>query len=170
MIHEVTETMTRTEGVAPTGWLGPFISQSLVTPDLLQEAGYAYMLDWPLDDQPVWFTTRKGRILSVSYPSMEVNDSPAFIYRRVSEENFSQMIVDDFDEKRRLSEQQPLVCLIALHTFIVGQPFRLRRLRSALEHIAAHREEVWFTRPGEIAAHVGGLPPGTLPNDGHPGS
>lgn len=169
MIGQVTETMTRHEGVAPKGWLGPFISQSLVTPDLLQEAGYDYMLDWPLDDQPVWFTTRRGRILSVPYPSMEVNDSPAFIYRRVSEENFADMIVDDFEEKLAQAEARPLVCPIALHTFIVGQPFRLRRLRGALEHIAAQRDRVWLTRPGAIAQHVKALAPGTLPNDGSGG-
>lgn len=166
MIEEVTETMLRHEGKAPQGWLGPFISQSLVTPDLLQEAGYTYMLDWPLDDQPVWFTTRRGRILNVPYPSMEVNDSPAFIYRRVSEENFADMVIDDFDEKLSQSSDQPLVCPIALHTFIVGQPFRLRKLRRALEHVAANRDRVWLTRPGAIAEHVKRLPPGTLPNDG----
>jgi len=169
MINEVTETMTRHEGKPPAGWLGPFISQSLVTPDLLQEAGYEYMLDWPLDDQPVWFKTRRGKILNVPYPSMEVNDSPAFIYRRVSEANFADMVVDDFDEKLDQASAAPLVCPIALHTFIAGQPFRLRRLRRALEHIAARRDRVWLTRPGEIARHVKGLPPGTLPNDGSEG-
>jgi hypothetical protein len=143
MIQEVTETMTKNEGVAPAGWLGPFISQSLSTPDLLQEAGYDYMLDWPLDDQPVWFTTRDGRILSIPYPSMEVNDSPAFVYRRVSEQDFANMIVDDFDEKLEQSSAQPLVCPIALH-----------------------RDRVWLTRPGAISDHVRSLAPGTLPNDG----
>ena len=52
---------TRHEGRPPQGWLGPWISQSHVTPDLLAEAGYRYLLDWCHDDQPVWLRTRGGR-------------------------------------------------------------------------------------------------------------
>ena len=36
-------------------------------------------------------------------------------------------IVDQFDEMVRQCEAQPLVCVVSLHTYIVGQPFRLRR-------------------------------------------
>jgi allantoinase len=163
LIAECTATLTRHEGKPPRGWLGPWISQSWVTPDLLKEAGYRYMLDWHFDDQPVWFSTRAGPLLAVPYPAMEVNDSPAFIYRRVSEDHFAGMIVDQFDELLEQSRKQPLVCPISLHTFIVGQPFRLRRLRRALRHIADHAGEIWLTRPGQIAEHVESLPAGTVP-------
>ncbi len=40
---------------------------------------------------------------------------------------------------------------IALHPYIVGQPFRLRHLRHALAHIADGREGVWITTAGAIA-------------------
>ncbi|WP_366654927.1 polysaccharide deacetylase family protein [Fodinicurvata sp. EGI_FJ10296] len=162
LIAEATDDYKKHEGKQPAGWLGPWISQSPVTPDLLKEHGYSYMMDWPVDDQPIWFRTRSGPILSVPYPSMEVNDSPAFIYRRVSEDTFSDMIVDDFDERLYQAGDYPLVCPIALHTFIVGQPLRLRRLRRALEHIARYRDRIWLTRPGAIAKHVSGLPAGTV--------
>jgi hypothetical protein len=48
---------------------------------------------------------------------------------------------------------------------VVGQPFRLRALRRALQHIVDHsqRDKVWFTRPGEIYDHCKGLPEGTIP-------
>ena len=50
---------------------------AIVTPDLLAEAGYGYLLDWCMDDQPVWFRCRGGdRILAVPYPQ-ELNDIPA---------------------------------------------------------------------------------------------
>jgi len=35
---------------------------------------------------------------------------------------------------------------------IVGQPFRLRALRRALQHIAAQREHCWLTTAGAIAS------------------
>jgi len=163
LIAEATEILTRHEGKPPEGWLGPWISQSAVTPDLLREAGYRYLLDWHADDQPVWFRTRSGPILSVPYPCMEVNDSPAFVYRRVSEPDFSRMIVDNFDELLEQSARQPLVCMVSLHTFIAGQPHRLRELRRALTHVAGHKDDVWFTHPGAIARHVASLPAGTVP-------
>jgi allantoinase len=39
---------------------------------------------------------------------------------------------------------------IALHPYLVGQPYRLRHLRRALAHIAAERDRggVWFTHAG----------------------
>ena len=50
------------------------------------------------------------------------------------------MIVDQFDEMREQSRQQPLVMGIALHPYLVGQPYRLRHLRRALEHVARARD------------------------------
>lgn len=49
-----------------------------------------------------------------------------------------------------------LVMGIALHPYIVGQPYRLRHLRRALRHIVSHAMtatpgEVWLTSPGAIA-------------------
>ena len=52
---------------------------------------------------------------------------------------------------------------IALHAYIVGQPFRLRHLRRALTHIAAARERIWLTTAGAIAIHCYALPTGMVP-------
>jgi allantoinase len=166
LIAETTETITRHEGASPQGWLGPWIAQSSVTPDLLQETGYTYLLDWCHDDQPVWFKTRQGQILSIPYPQ-EVNDIPAIVTRRASAAEFADMIVDNFDEMLAQSAQQPLVYGIALHPYIVGQPFRIRHLRRALEHITRvsreQPEQVWLTHPGAIASYARDLPKGMIP-------
>jgi allantoinase len=150
LIADTTETLKLHTGVRPKGWLGPWISESRVTPDLLHEAGYAYMLDWCHDDQPVWFRTRKGRILSVPYPQ-EVNDIPAIVARKMTALEFAELIIDQYEEMRRQSRHQPLVMGIALHPYIVGQAHRLRHLRRALAHVGAGRDGLWLTRPGEIA-------------------
>jgi len=162
-IHEATEAIRVNEGKPPKGWLGPWLYESNTTPDLLKEAGYTYMMDWACDDQPIWMQTRSGKILNVPYP-IEVNDSPAIVFRNKSAEEFADMIVDQFEEMLLQSTKQALVCPVALHTFVVGQPFRLGHLRRALKHIVEHprRDEVWFTRPGEIADYCYQLPPDTL--------
>ena len=57
------------------------------------------------------------------------------------------------------SHGQPLVMGIALHPYIVGQPYRLRHLRRALEHINREKR-VWWTTPGSICEWVEKLGPG----------
>ena len=165
LIAEATARIAAAEGRPPTGWLGPWIAQSRVTPDLLQEAGYAYLLDWCMDDQPVWMRTRGGRILAVPYPQ-ELNDIPAVVARQTGAAELADMIVDQLDEMLGQAVGQPLVMGVALHAYILGQPHRLRHLRRALTHVAAHRDRLWITTAGAIAAHAAALPPGTLPGDG----
>ena len=161
MIQATTDAISRHFGAPPRGWLGPYIVQSDVTLDLLQEAGYSYMLDWPADDQPFWMKTRTGRILSVPY-SIEVNDSPAQVFRHHTGREFEEMIIDHFDEMLVQSRKYPLVFNIVLHPFVIGQPFRLHALRRALTRLLEHRDELWLTTPGGIANHIAGLPEGTI--------
>jgi len=162
MIVEASESIAHHFGAPPRGWLGPYIVQSEVTLDLLKEIGYGYMLDWPADDQPFWMRTRSGPILSVPY-SIELNDSPAQVFRHHTGREFETMIVDHFDEMLLKSEKYPLVFTIVLHPFVIGQPFRLRALRRALDHILKRRDALWLTTPGGIADYIAGLPEGTVP-------
>jgi hypothetical protein len=164
VIQEVTEVIEKYIGVRPTGWMGPGATESNVTPDLLQEAGYTHLLDWPFDDQPIWMKTRSGRLLSVPYP-MELNDAGTLAMRDHTGRQFADMIVDQFEEMLEQSERQTVVFALSLHGFIVGQPFRLRPLRQAIKHCAQHKhkDRVWFTRAGEIAEYCYGLKPGLIP-------
>jgi len=162
LIAECSEGIAKHLGSRPRGWLGPYLAQSRVTLDLLQEAGYDYVMDWPCDDQPIWMRTRSGRILAIPY-SVEVNDSPALVFRQHSAREFEAMMIDHFDEMLHQSRKWPLVYSVSLHPFIIGQPFRLRALRRALGHILEHRADVWLTTPGRIADHCIGMPAGTIP-------
>lgn len=162
LIAEATARITQAEGVAPRGWLSPWIAESRDTPDLLAEAGYGYTLNWCMDDQPVWMRTRAGRLLAIPYPQ-EVNDIPSIVARKDSADQFADMIIDNFDEMLEQSQAQPLVYGIALHPYLVGQPYRLRHLRRALKHIQLHREKIWLTHAGEIYEHCKGKIPDLIP-------
>ena len=164
VIEEVNATFRRHEGHAPAGWMGAGGMESPHTLDLLKEAGYRYVMDWPLDDQPVWLRTRAGPILSVPYP-MELNDLGTIVMRHESAAVFADMIVDQFDEMLRQSSTQPLVMNVSIHPYVLGQPFRLNRLRRALAHCIANGREdrVWWTRPGAIADYCHTLAPGIVP-------
>jgi allantoinase len=152
LITQATCMIAAGSGVQPQGWLGPWISESKVTPDLLEEAGYRYVLDWCCDDQPVWLKTRRGHLLSIPYPQ-ELNDSNTVIGRRVNPDDFAGMIVDNFSEMRAQAVQQPLVMGVSLHAHCAGQPFRLKHFRRALAELAASHPDVWVTTAGAIAQH-----------------
>lgn len=152
LISEATEVLARAEGVAPQGWLSPWIAESVDTPDLLAEAGYGYTLNWCMDDQPIWMQTSAGPLLSIPYPQ-EVNDIPSIVARKDGAAEFADMIIDNFDEMLEQSTAQPLVMGIALHPYLVGQPYRLRHLRRALTHICDHRDQIWLTTSGGIHDH-----------------
>lgn len=165
LVAESTAAITRHEGAPPRGWLSPWIAESRTTPDLLAEAGYAYTLNWCADDAPIWMRTRAGRLLAIPYPQ-EVNDIPSIVGRKDGAEQFADMIVDDFEERlRQVEDGQPQVMGIALHPYLVGQPYRLRHLRRALAHVAARRGSVWITTAGAVLDHALALPAGTIPGD-----
>src|SRR4029078_4501601 len=163
LISETTAAIEKHYGKRPQALLCPWISQSPLTPDLLQEAGYRYLLDWCHDDQPVWMKTRRGRILSLPYPQ-ELNDIPQIVTRKREGSDFADMIVDAFEVMHHESKKHPLVMGIALHAYIVGWPHRFRHLARALKHIVSRDEAgVWLTTAGSIAAHAESLPSGTIP-------
>ena len=163
LIQACTARITAEEGVAPRGWLSPWISESPATPDLLKKAGYAYNLNWCHDDMPQKMRTAHGEMWSIPYPQ-EINDIPAVIGRQCGAEEFAGMIIDCYDEminqahgQTGNSGGQPLVMGIALHPYLVGQPHRIKQLRRALSHIVNDGRS-WWTTPGAIMDHVAGLP------------
>jgi len=92
-----------------------------------------------------------------------VNDTRGIVWYRYTADEFADMIVDQFDEMLAQSVRQPLVCPISLHPFVTGRPYRIRRLRRALQHILEHPDRAWLTRPRDICAHVESLPAGIVP-------
>lgn len=156
LIREVTDAVLKNEGAPPKGWMSPGAHPSARTEDLLAEAGYLYTLDWPIDDQPVWMRTRGDPLMSVPYPH-EVNDVPMIVLHDGSAPDFADMAIDTFDEMLAQSRNQPLVCGITIHTFIVGQPFRIRQFRRVLDHVTSNAADVWFTTAGAVADHYAGL-------------
>jgi peptidoglycan/xylan/chitin deacetylase (PgdA/CDA1 family) len=164
LIAEATAAIARHEQRPPAGWMTPLMMPSAVTLDLLKEAGYRYVLDWPCDDQPYWMRTRAGPLLNVPYP-VETNDFVPILQLHHDPLQFVATVVRQFEELLDQSARQPLVFALSLHTMVSGQPHRLRALREGLRHMLGHRDfgRVWLTRPGEIAAHCAALPPGTVP-------
>ena len=164
LIEEATAAITGKEGKPPSGWMTPLQAESVVTPDLLKEAGYKYIVDWPCDDQPYWMKTRAGPLLNIPY-AVETNDYLSVIHLRQDAPVYGEIVLRQFEEMLEQSVERPLVLAISLHTFIMGQPHRLKVLREIFRRITKHShfDRVWLTRPGEIADHCIAMKPGIVP-------
>jgi peptidoglycan/xylan/chitin deacetylase (PgdA/CDA1 family) len=148
-LGEMVRAIRDATGQQPKGWLGPALSETFNTPRVLAELGLTYTCDWCADDQPFPMKVEGHRFISVPY-SMEVNDIPLFMGRGLSGPDFYQLLVDQFDGLYADSAAGGRVLCIALHPFVIGQPFRLKYLDLALAHISSH-QDVWLTTSDDIA-------------------
>lgn len=149
LLSEITETIAAATGQRPTGWMGPGLSETFETPNILKELGYSYILDWTADDQP--FALNLPGLISVPY-SVELNDLGLFGAKGLTGEAFYRTVVDQFDQLYADSETSGRVMALALHPFVTGQAFRAKYLDKALDYIASH-DGVWLTTSDEIAEH-----------------
>jgi hypothetical protein len=62
------------------------------------------------------------------------------------------MVKDQYDVLRDESADSGRVMALALHPFVIGQPFRAKYLDLALDYITT-QPDVWLTTTDEIAAH-----------------
>ena len=107
--------------------------------------------------------TRGGRLLSMPYP-IECNDTRGVVWYGYTSGEFTDMLIDGFDEMRRQSEGQPLVFPISLHPFVVGRPYRIRQLRRVFEHPEAASGRGLADPPRATSASSSRTcPPGTVP-------
>ncbi len=134
------------------GWLGPGLTETWRTLDLLAEAGATYVADWINDDLP--YRMRNG-LHAIPY-SIELNDMPLFVNPSISIADFERRMIDAFDVLYDEGEHNGRVLGIALHPFLIGSPHRIRYLDRALAHMASH-EGVWFATGAEIIAHYATL-------------
>jgi allantoinase len=148
-LADVFTTIEKATGHSPRGWLGPALTETFHTPELLAELGAQYVLDWTNDDQPYQLTV--SGVLSVPY-SVELNDIGLFVGKSLSGPQFVQIVKDQLDQLYDDSADSGRVMALALHPFVAGQAFRSKYLDEALNYVANH-PGVWVTTSDEIADH-----------------
>ena len=148
LIREVLDTIERATGQRSRGWLGPALTETHRTLDLLAEAGVEYVADWCNDDHPYRMKTRKGSIVALPY-ALEIGDIPVFMEQGGSGEDFYKLIVDQFDVLYQEGAANARVLSIAVHPFLVGHGFRAKYFEKALAYIRSH-DKVWLTTGGAL--------------------
>ncbi len=148
-IRQVREAITKAMGKPPRGWLGPGLTETWQTPDLLAEEGYDYVADWVLDDQPVWLKTRGNPILNVPY-TQECNDVAMMLIQHHSASEYRDRALDQFEQIYADSARSARVMALSVHPYIMGVPHRLKYLRAVFENIRS-KSDVKFWTGAQIA-------------------
>src|SRR5262245_58273242 len=142
-IARTSEAIASFTGRRPRGWLGPGLTETCDTPDLLVEAGYEYVCDWVLDDQPVVLKTRAGPIVNVPY-TQECNDVAMMLIQHHKASEYADRAIDQFEQLRRDARDSARVMALVVHPYIMGAPHRLKYFRKAIEHIHASGDvQLW---------------------------
>lgn len=148
MIKEVVQTIRRSTGKQPQGWLGPAMAETYRTLDILAENGIRYVCDWTNDDQPYPLKVKNGSMFSIPY-SAELNDLPIFVRNGLTSEEFYQMCKDQFDTLYEEGKESGRVMCLSLHPFVIGQPFRIKAFEKVLKYITSQKN-VWLTTGSEL--------------------
>lgn len=144
MIRRTLEKIRRFTGKDSIGWLGPGLTQTLETVDLLREAGIRYIADWVLDDHPCSLKTRHGDMVALPY-SVELNDIPMMAVQHHDSEVFFKRVRDTFDRLWAEGATQPRIMAIPVHPFLSGVPHRIKYLEQALDYILGFEDVEFWT-------------------------
>ena len=131
-------------GRAPRGWLGPGLTETWETPDILAEEGYEYVCDWVLDDQPVALKTRARPLVNVPY-TQECNDVAMMLIQHHQATEYRDRAIAQFEQLYADAQESARIMALVAHPYIMGAPHRLRYFQEALEHIQGRPGVVFWT-------------------------
>jgi len=135
MIERSLDVIERFTKVRPVGWLGPGLTQTFETPDLLTKAGIKYIGDWVYDDEPTEIKTANGPLVTLPY-TVEQNDIPVMMIHQHQSSYWTTRLTETFDQLYEESAERPKVMAIAVHPYISGMPHRIRHLRAAYDYFS----------------------------------
>jgi peptidoglycan/xylan/chitin deacetylase (PgdA/CDA1 family) len=154
MIAQTVSAIRAVTGSGCAGWLGPGLTETLETPDLLAAAGIRYIADWVADDLPSRLATSHGPVLTMPY-SVELNDIPVQMIQHHAAGEFAARTLAT--ASRLLAEAAspgPLggakVMSFAIHPYITGVPHRIGMLEELLDRLIT-MEGLTFMQGHEIA-------------------
>jgi hypothetical protein len=105
MIGRSLDVVEKFTGSRPLGWLGPGLTQTLDTPEILAAAGVKYIGDWVYDDEPTVIKTTNGPLVTLPY-TVELNDIPMMVVQHHESGYWKQRCCDQFDRLYALTSMR----------------------------------------------------------------
>jgi peptidoglycan/xylan/chitin deacetylase (PgdA/CDA1 family) len=135
-------------GRPPRGWLGPGLTETWETLDILAEAGLEYVCDWVNDDQPYEIKTRAHPLVMIPY-TVEVNDIPVVLIQHHEGSELLRRARDQFDRLYAEGQRSARVMAIAVHPYISGVPHRIKYFEQMYAYMT-RRPGVLFWKGEEV--------------------
>jgi peptidoglycan/xylan/chitin deacetylase (PgdA/CDA1 family) len=148
MIYRSMDILEAFTGKRAKGWLGPGLTQTLDTPELLKEAGVQYIGDWVWDDEPAQIETAHGPLVTLPY-TVELNDIPTMMVQHHESPYWATRCKDSFDRLHMEGAERAKIMAIAIHPYISGQPHRMKYLEEVYAY-CRQQEGVLFMNGEEI--------------------
>jgi len=125
VIRKSIETIREFTGKPPRGWLGPGLTETWETLDILAEEGIEYISDWVNDEQPYEIKTTARPLVLVPY-TLEINDIPMMLIQHHEAVELFNRARDQFDRLYEEGQESGRIMAIAVHPYISGVPHRIK--------------------------------------------
>lgn len=149
-IRRAADSIERTTGRRPVGWLSRYLHTER-TRRLLAEEGFRYHMDDYSDDTPHW-DANGGRPIVVLPYALDSNDMKFWTAPALTPEAWLKYACDSFDQLYVERAPQPQYMSLGLHLRIIGRPGRIGALEAFLQHVKGH-SGVWIATRQAIAEH-----------------
>jgi len=146
--------VTYYDGRPIKGMLGPRISSTYATADIMVEHGMTYFADFVHDEHPRPILTESGKkLVNVPY-SFTLNDVPMVLAKSHPKSYLVDLVKAQIDRCLRDAAQdgQGRVVCLATHPFVMGQPNAAAYLEEIFDYVRT-TEGVWATTAGAITDH-----------------
>ena len=144
MIERTVATIREFTGKPPIGWMGPGLTETYDTPDLLKAGGIQYICDWVWDDEPAEIATKHGPLYTLPY-SLDTNDIPVFALQHHEGSYWVQKCKDAFDRLYQEGANRAKILAIAIHPYLSGQPSRIKYLEAIYEYTSKFNGVLYWT-------------------------
>ncbi len=131
-------------GHPPRGWMGPGLSETYDTLDILAEEGIEYVADWVNDDQPYPMKVKRGALVSIPY-TLEINDITIYLIQQHRSPELFERARDQFDTLYREGAETARVMAIAVHPYVTGAPHRIKYFDQIFAHMKRHEGVLYMT-------------------------
>ena len=138
MIRQSVKVLREFTGKRTLGWMGPGLTETLDTPELLAAAGIKYVADWVIDDEPCTIRTRGGSLVTLPY-SLELNDIAMMVVQHHGAKEFESRCMDYFERVYREGAERAKVMAIAVHPYITGVPHRIKYFENVMRRLKRHK-------------------------------